>query len=437
VPAKRLLALLLTTLAVAVLPRPLPAQGATGGSVVLSQSRDTEHHDDVHTVTATAIGSDGQPVPDGTPVTFSISGPERGIWVGSPVVDAAVTRDGEGAWVLRRDGTVTAQGDARSFGDAAGAGADAAAIAATSTGNGYWIALANGVVKAYGDAADHGSLADRPPPRPIVDLAVRPSGDGYWLVSADGSVYALGGAAPYGSVAGQPAGVPVIAIGATATGNGYWVIDTKGRVSPFGDAPFLGDTNEIKLNQPIVDFAPTADGKGYWFVAADGGIFAFGNSRYLGSTGNKRILGAIVGFVPIPEWGGYVMVGLDGTLHRYTGGLGDTIETGYRIPAKGGRAVLRFSSSIPGTSEVTASVSGGAVSAPVTVRWLADPPASMTLSPAQTSWFTDAQIGISADVRDARGYPVDPTPVDFAATMPGGEQPAPVWVTTGIGGRAA
>jgi hypothetical protein len=80
-------------------------------------------------------------------------------------------------------------------------------------------------------------------------------------------------------------------------------------------------------------------------------------------------------------------------------------------------------------------VSGGPESAPITVRWLADPPASMSVSPATTSWFTDAQVGITADVRDGRGYPVDPTPVDFVATMPGSEQAAPVRVTTG-GGRA-
>jgi hypothetical protein len=407
-------------------PTMAPARAA-GEAVALSQTGDAGRPGTVHTIAATVTGADGHSVADGTPVTFTISGPTRGITVGSPVVDAAVTRDGQGAWVLREDGSVTPQGNARSFGDAAGASAAAVAIAATPTGAGYWIALANGNVKAFGDAPAKGSMANPPAP-PVADLAAHPSGAGYWLVTADGSVSAFGDASSYGSAA-QPAGASAIAIGPTSTGNGYWVLGTGGAVASFGDAVFYGDTHNLKLNRPISDFAITADGKGYWFVADDGGIFAFGSSKFNGSAGGRAVPGAVVAIVGQPDGRGYVMAGRDGLLY-YFGDGASPFDAGYVVRTIGGRATLKFTSSLPGTSTVGATLASGTAATPLQFTWLSGPAVSLTLTPGETPGSTGQPVLLAIVVHDAQGYVAQPTAVDFTTTPVADQQNPPGRVTT-------
>lgn len=175
-PWRRWLAIALVALGTAAVLTPAqPAGAATGAAVVLSQPSGSAPTGSVHAVTATATGSDGKPVPDGSTVTFTISGPEHAITVGAPVADLALTGDGRGVWILRGDGTVAAGGTAKAWGDADVAPVSAVAIAATPSGAGYWIATAAGRVLSFGDATSEGALSD-PPAAPVVDIAAHPSG---------------------------------------------------------------------------------------------------------------------------------------------------------------------------------------------------------------------------------------------------------------------
>ena len=149
------------------------------------------------------------------------------------VVDIAVTRSGKGYWLVDSLGHVSAAGDAISFGDATGVGAEdpAVGIAVTPWDDGYWIVTAAGTVHAIGAAQDHGGVAaefsdDADPERfatraardylglieasqrLVVALRTSPTGDGYWLVMADGAVYGRGDAPDFDRV--YTNGAPVL-----------------------------------------------------------------------------------------------------------------------------------------------------------------------------------------------------------------------------------
>src|SRR5438270_4065093 len=84
----------------------VPASAGTA-SVVLSQDVAVRTPGETHTVTATVTSADGQPAPDGTTVTFTVSGPHGAVTVGSPVVGVGLSSGATGGWLLRSDGTVT------------------------------------------------------------------------------------------------------------------------------------------------------------------------------------------------------------------------------------------------------------------------------------------------------------------------------------------
>jgi hypothetical protein len=116
-----------------------PAASAAGASVTLSQDVTGRSPGEVHTVTATVTGADGQPAADGTPVLFTISGPTGAISVGAPVVGLALHSAGAGGWLVRADGQVAGFGAASPVVAPTPVASPAIDLAATPTGNGYWM----------------------------------------------------------------------------------------------------------------------------------------------------------------------------------------------------------------------------------------------------------------------------------------------------------
>jgi len=226
----------------------------------------------------------------GTVVNYDHAGAFGGARPAQPVVGAAGTPSGQGCWLVCRDGSVEAFGDAGFHGSLAGMRLNApiVAMAATASGNGYWLLGADGGVFSFGDATFFGSTGNLRLDRPVVAMAAAPGGQGYWFAASDGGIFAFGpGARFFGSTGGMRLDQPVVSMAATATGQGYWLVARDGGIFAFGDARFHGSTGGMRLARPIVDLLVTPSGQGYWLVANDGGIFSFGDATYQGSLGGS------------------------------------------------------------------------------------------------------------------------------------------------------
>ncbi len=224
------------------------------------------------------------------------------------------TPGGQGFYLLGRDGSVHAFGNAVALGDTA-LRHRAITMAVTRTGAGYWVVDVNGCTQSFGDAPPlpDGGLCAARLNGPILDASVTPDGLGYWLVASDGGVFAIGDAPFSGSMGAQRLNAPVVALASTADGKGYWEVASDGGVFSFG-APFLGSTGDRRLNQPIVAAVPTGDG--YLLVAADGGVFNYGN-RYFGSLGATDLPAPIVAAAASSSGGGYWMLDASGNVYAF------------------------------------------------------------------------------------------------------------------------
>src|SRR5581483_1481687 len=154
--------------------------------------------------------------------------------------------------------------------------------------------------------------------RRIVGGGWTATGEGYLAAAADGAVFAHGDAVFAGSLFGKHLSQPIVGIAPDGTGKGYWLAGADGGVFAFGDAPFLGSLGGLKLAEPIVGIARTATGKGYYLVAADGGVFAFGDAVFAGSMSGHALGAPIVGMA-VPLTGGYLLVGSDGGVFAFGG----------------------------------------------------------------------------------------------------------------------
>ncbi len=254
---------------------------------------------------------------------------------GSDFVGIAATVDGQGYWLVQADGTVSAFGDAHSYGSLASGEASTAKIVGmgrTYDGHGYWLVAADGHVFPFGDAHAYGSTSSTETSQgPVTGIAVTPDGRGYWLLTADGHVYRFGDApsegapspagAPYAAIAARPAGgyvviaannaaaylfpgdVPelgggsgtalaatLVGVAVTPSGNGAWQAGLDGGVVTTGQAtssyaPFYGSVpgeNE-QLKAPVTSIAGNPDGRGYWLLGANGDVFIFGDAKFFGS----------------------------------------------------------------------------------------------------------------------------------------------------------
>ncbi len=234
---------------------------------------------------------------DGDVLALGKARPLPAVHPRSPVVGVASTPDGNGYWLVMKNGGVLGAGDARVYGSLAGKplSSPVAGIAATPDGHGYWLVAANGGIFAFGDARFYGSTGSRHLNQPIAGMAATPDGRGYWLVASDGGIFAFGDARFYGSTGAKRLNRPIVGIASAPDGRGYWLVASDGGIFAYGDARFYGSTGTRHLNQPIVGIAATGNGRGYWLVAADGGVFGFGNAPFFGSLGGKVLRQKVVG----------------------------------------------------------------------------------------------------------------------------------------------
>ena len=198
----------------------------------------------------------------------------RGFGLGK-ITGIASTPSGNGYWLVKEGGGVSAFGDARRRGSFTGEGL-VTDIVAAPRGSGYWIVAKSGRVAAFG-SADH--FGNESSPAEIIALAPTSSGDGYWLVSNRGRVFPFGDAKPLGQV--KTDATDVVDIEARGDAPGYWLVTRAGRVTSFGVAEFAGDARSRTLRSPIVSIVDTPDGAGYWLVNADGRAFHFGSAAYV------------------------------------------------------------------------------------------------------------------------------------------------------------
>jgi hypothetical protein len=186
-------------------------------------------------------------------------------------------------------------------------------------GQGDWLVARDGGVFSFGSNAFYGSLGDVRLAAPIVGMAALPSMRGYWLAGTDGGVFAFGAARYLGGLADVRLAAPIVGMAATPDGKGYWLVGADGGVFAFGAARYLGGLAGVRLAAPIVGMAATPDGKGYWLVGADGGVFSFGDAKYFGSLpGTHQPPGAsVTALAPVPDGLGYWVLQADGTVSRF------------------------------------------------------------------------------------------------------------------------
>ena len=236
--------------------------------------------------------------------TSAFAAPSYGTLAGAalaePIVGMTSTPDGNGYWMVARDGGVFSFGDAQFYGSAAGRhlSAPIVGMAADASSGGYWLVGADGSVYGFG-APSLGSMAGHALAQPVVAMAATPDGGGYWLVARDGGVFSFGDARFHGSTGGVHLVQPIVGIAGDPVTGGYWLVAADGGVFSF-DAPFLGSMGGVSLDQPIVGTGVSPDGGGYWLVARDGGVFSFGDARFHGSTGGTPSGSPVVAIAPVP-----------------------------------------------------------------------------------------------------------------------------------------
>jgi hypothetical protein len=126
---------------------------------------------------------------------------EASAMIRNPAVDIAVTRSGQGYYVLARDGAVFSYGDAQYLGGRGGLDQENApfvAIEITSSGLGYWLVGADGGIFSYGDAVFYGSLGNQKVTSPVRSFKASPTGLGYVMVTEGGQVFPFGDLVKHG-----------------------------------------------------------------------------------------------------------------------------------------------------------------------------------------------------------------------------------------------
>ena len=359
---------------------------------------------ELQTITATATDANGELVPDGTVVTFTLSGPAGVVAVGEPVVGIAMANGpmapvppgGQpmqppfGGWLARVDGTVSSFGTTPAVTPPAPVGSPVIEIASTPSGAGYWVTTAAGHVLRAGDAMTFGDLGNVALNGPILAMAPTASGRGYYLVGSDGGVFAFGDAQFFGSTGAMKLPRPVMGIMATATGRGYWLYADDGAVYPFGDAVDHGDMRARgPLPKPVVDGVRTATGRGYWLVSSDGAIYSFGDATFQGSLGNVRLGAPAVRIAGSASGRGYVVAMKDGRVIPFGDAPDSGTVGGYPVRTAGGRATLAFSSLTAGETVVGASMTSpvSATAVPLTFRWVGSGPVPTVINQSEKSGY--------------------------------------------------
>jgi hypothetical protein len=246
---------------------------------------------------------------------------------GSDYVGIAATVDGQGYWLVQADGSVSAFGDAHSYGSLSSSAASTSkivGIARTYDDHGYWLVASDGHVFPLGDAHTYGSApVDQASQGPVTSMAVTPDGRGYWLLTSAGHLYSFGDAHSEGSP--SPADAPYAAIGTRPAG-GYVVTaanDAAAYLFP-GDLPELGGGSGTALAASLVGVAVTPSGNGTWQAGLDGGVVTTGQTTssygpFYGSVPgeNEQLKAPVTGIAGNPDGHGYWLVSADGTVFTF------------------------------------------------------------------------------------------------------------------------
>lgn len=200
-------------------------------------------------------------------------------------VAIAANQAGTGYWIVNPYGGVAASGNlvsqaanyqALNYGGLAGVPLNApiVGIAPTADGDGYWLLGRDGGVFSFGDARFYGSTGSLRLNAPVVAMAATPDGGGYWFVSSDGGVFAYGDATFYGSMGGHHLNAPIVGMDVDQATGGYWLVASDGGIFSF-NASFYGSAGSLVLRSPIVGMQAAPDGSGYRLAASDGGVFSY------------------------------------------------------------------------------------------------------------------------------------------------------------------
>jgi Bacterial Ig-like domain (group 3) len=240
----------------------------------------------------------------------------------SSTMGEAVSLPATGYWLLAHDGAVFGLEGASNLGGARRSAANMESIAGTPSGQGYWVVTSNGTVSAFGNAKFYGDLPSvHVHAKDIVAIAPTFDGHGYWLIGRDGGMFTFGDAHFHGSIPGLHIHVhDVVGMVANAGGGGYLLVGDDGGVFTFGKARFYGSLPGIhKHVHDVRAILPSSAGTGYVLVGADGGVFNFGTGvRFHGSLPGEHVhVKDVVGIALTPDDGGYFMAGSDGHVYGF------------------------------------------------------------------------------------------------------------------------
>jgi hypothetical protein len=262
--------------------------------------------------------------------TYAVSGGNSA--TNAPVYWIHLTRTGDGYWVMRGDGSVTAYGAATYYGspwsDGIGetggtgpAGNRWQLIAPTPTDEGYWCVAVDGRIRAYGDATDYGATI----PGFVYTTSTYIAGgsslkesQGLLVASTDGTVYDFGDATHYGNWTAGGSEY-LVTVMPTIAGDGYWLMKQGGAIQAKGAAVHYGQASPTTLESPSLAYdqlMPTPSDEGYYILRRTGELYAFGDAFDFyfgapipGSTGTIRKDGNYLDYADIVKdlvlWSGF------------------------------------------------------------------------------------------------------------------------------------
>ncbi len=246
-------------------PAPNGGSAVTGYNVYLSTTPGTEGSPVGSATTATSATVSG--LTNGTTYYFEVTaisaagqGPASAQAAAYPTVPPPLARTlrpppvpsaPPGYRVASSDGDVLALGKLAPY-STPRPGSPVVGVASLPDGDGYWLVLKDGAVLSAGSATFYGSMAGKDLGSAFVGMAATPDGHGYWLVTSQGGVFGFGDAHVYGSLGTTHLKRPIVGMATTADGRGYWMVAADGGVFSFGDAPFFGS---LGGNRTVVGIA--------------------------------------------------------------------------------------------------------------------------------------------------------------------------------------
>ena len=172
-------------------------------------------------------------------------------------------------------------------GVAAAAGTSVSPRADVPQGNGYWLVTKQGAVYAFGGAVYYGGADRLDLAAPIVGIVATPDGKGYWLIGADGGLFNYGDAQFYGNPASAGAQLNAAVVGAAAVPG--TVTTQAGPTGPTGPTGAIGPVGPLG---PIGPTGATGPQGATGPTGATGTTGALGNTGATGATGPTGATGA-------------------------------------------------------------------------------------------------------------------------------------------------